>query len=50
MSDIYLKVNIEKNWTSGNFDSLGLKTGAKFKKISLNFKTWSGRKTVCGFS
>ena len=46
MSDIYLKVTIEKNSLSQNFDFLGLKNllpgqflGNSITQISLNFKT-----------
>ena len=47
MSNIYLKVSIEKNWSSQNFDVLSLKNlpPSKFfgelqlMQISLNFKT-----------
>ena len=35
MSNIYLKVTVEKNWRSQNFNFLSL----KLTQISLNFKT-----------
>ena len=46
MSNIYLKVTIEKNWRSRNFDFVSLKNvspgqflGAQLTQISLNFQT-----------
>ena len=65
MSCIYLKVTIEKNWRSQNFDILGLNIshqvsfwGApthadiiEFSNFLLQLKNQkSGSKTVCGFS
>ena len=65
MSNIYLKVTIEKNWRSQNFDFLSLENlsqvsflGApthadiiEFQSCLLQLKNQkSGSKTVCGFS
>ena len=65
MSNIYLKVTIEKNWRSQTFDFLSLKNshqvsfwGApthadiiEFENFLLQLKNQrSGNKTMCGFS
>ena len=55
MSNIYLKVNIEKNWCSQNFDFLNLKnlspghfSGAQLTQISLNFQTFCSNLKIIG--
>ena len=65
MSNIYLKVTIEKKWVTENFDAICLKssspgqiwgapTNADITEYSKFFKQLkkqkSGNKTVCGFS
>ena len=60
MSNIYLKVTIEKNWRSQNFDFLSLRNLSPVQFLLhifefLNFllqlrNLRSGNKTVCGFS
>ena len=44
MSNIYLKVTIEKNWRSQNFDFLKWKTHYQFKWIQLN--EWSNYRNM----
>ena len=59
MSNIYLKVTIDKKWRTHNFDFLSLKASSRDMSLgsSLNFQTSccnlkikTGNKTVCGFS